>query len=189
MKRLLLLAALVPAMPGAKAQNVARNCYRGFVDLGYSVGIGDYKFNRFEISTSQGYQFNPYIFLGAGVGFHFMPYYEFTIWNTPHEVRDRVIDIPLFANLHLNFTKTRVTPFVDAKGGVFVTNNGGAYANASGGIRVAVNDKQAVSLSVGYTYEELQFEVYHDLANGWGSIRRPWKAPAEAVTVKLGYEF
>lgn len=182
---------MVSTMLGAKAQNVARNCYRGFVDLGYSVGIGDYKFNRFEISTSQGYQFNPYIFLGAGVGFHFMPYYETPDMSLPNEVRDRLIDIPLFVNLHLNFTKTRVTPFVDAKGGVYVTNNGGVYANVSGGCRIAINEKKAVSLSVGYTYEELQFEKFDRFTSQWtlDYTRRPWKAPAEAVTVKLGYEF
>lgn len=48
------------------------NGYRGFADLGYTIGVGDYDFGRFEISTTHGYQVNPYFFVGGGVGFHFM---------------------------------------------------------------------------------------------------------------------
>ena len=54
------------------AQPLQSNCYRGNVEAGYSVGIGDYDFGRFEVNTTHGYQFNPYIFLGAGAGLHFM---------------------------------------------------------------------------------------------------------------------
>ena len=56
----------------SNAQNTSGKCYRGFVDAGYDVGIGDYDFGRFVINTTHGYQFNPYIFLGAGTGLHFM---------------------------------------------------------------------------------------------------------------------
>lgn len=44
---------------------ITLSCYRGFVDAGYDVGIGDYDFGRFVINTTHGYQFNPYIFLGT----------------------------------------------------------------------------------------------------------------------------
>lgn len=32
--------------------------YRGFAELGYGIGVGDYEFGRFSIETSHGYQFN-----------------------------------------------------------------------------------------------------------------------------------
>ena len=72
MRKFFLIGVLVFLTSMAHSQNVAKNCYRGFVDAGYSFGIGDYKFGRFEINTTHGYQFNPYFFLGAGLGFHFM---------------------------------------------------------------------------------------------------------------------
>ncbi|MDO5577583.1 MAG: hypothetical protein Q4F84_10935, partial [Fibrobacter sp.] len=31
--------------------------YHGFADLGYTFGIGDYDFGRFEFNSSHGYQF------------------------------------------------------------------------------------------------------------------------------------
>ena len=47
-KRILSLAALLSIVLVANAQNTLKNCYRGFVDAGYSIGIGDYEFGRFE---------------------------------------------------------------------------------------------------------------------------------------------
>lgn len=191
MKRLLLLAALVPAMLGAKAQNVARNCYRGFVDLGYSVGYATYNLNRFEVNTSHGYQFTPHIFLGAGLGFHFMQSYETPDMKIPFDVREKKIDIPVFANLRWNFMKRSVTPFMDFKGGTYVTNNGGLYLALAAGCRISVGEKQAVNFSVGYTLDRLEFQTFHHYTNSsFDEIeRRPEKCNAEAVTVKLGYEF
>lgn len=45
--------------------------YRGFVDFGYTVGLGDYGVGRIELTTSHGYQFNPYFFAGIGTGIHY----------------------------------------------------------------------------------------------------------------------
>ena len=66
MRKEFILAAMLLSSIGSIAQNTARNCYRGSVDAGYSVGIGDYDFGRFEINTSHGYQINPYLFIVAG---------------------------------------------------------------------------------------------------------------------------
>ena len=66
MKKMILSILFVALAFGAKAQNVAGNCYRGFVDAGYTIGFRDYDFNRFEINTSHGYQINPYFFVVGG---------------------------------------------------------------------------------------------------------------------------
>lgn len=42
--------------------------YKGFFDVGGGIGIRDFGDNIFSISTSHGYQFSPYFFLGAGIG-------------------------------------------------------------------------------------------------------------------------
>lgn len=61
---------MVMAATGCLAQS--GKGYHGFADLGYTIGVGDYDFGRIEISTTHGYQVNPYLFVGGGVGFHFM---------------------------------------------------------------------------------------------------------------------
>ena len=81
MKKLLLFAMLIcSACMASNAQNTSGNCYRGFVDAGYDVGIGDYEFGRFVINTTHGYQFNPYIFLGASTVFTLCPSIKQRIW-------------------------------------------------------------------------------------------------------------
>ena len=191
MKKSFVMAALLPCVLSIHGQNVSRNCYRGFIDAGYSIGVGDYEFGRFEVNTSHGYQINPYLFLGVGAGLHFMSSYETKDMNIPLDVRDSQVDIPVFANIRCNFSKKKVSPFVDVKGGTFVTNNGGLYVNASTGLRFAINEKQAVNIAIGYASEKLEFDTF-DRFSSYTSMnytRRPSKCDTEAITLKVGLEF
>ena len=86
------MAALLPCVLSIHGQNVSRNCYRGYIDAGYSIGVGDYEFSRFEVNTSHGYQINPHLFLGAGAGLHFMSSYETKDMEITIEIRDRQVD-------------------------------------------------------------------------------------------------
>lgn len=191
MKKSFVLTALLSCVLSIHGQNVSRNCYRGYVDAGYSIGVGDYEFGRFEVNTSHGYQFNPYLFLGAGVGLHFMSSYETKDMDIPLDVRDSQVDIPVFANIRCNFSKKKVSPFVDVKGGTYVTNNGGLYVNASAGCRFAINEKQAVSFAVGYASEKLEFETFDRFTShtSMDYTRSPRKLGTEAITLKVGFEF
>lgn len=176
---------------GSNAQNTAKNCYRGFVDAGYSVGIGDYNFGRFEVNTSHGYQINPYLFIGAGTGLHFMASYKTKDMDIPLDVRDSKVDIPVFANIRCNFLKKMVSPFVDVKGGTYVTNNDGLYVNASAGCRISINEKQAINVSIGYATEKLQFEAFDHFTShtSMDYTRYTTLYDTEAITIKLGFEF
>lgn len=191
MRKVILLFALLLSAIGSNAQNTAKNCYRGYVDAGYSVGIGDYDFGRFEVNTSHGYQINPYLFIGAGTGLHFMASYKTKDMEIPLDVRDSKVDIPVFANIRCNFLKKKVSPFVDIKGGTYVTNSGGLYVNASAGCRFSINEKQAINLSVGYTAEKLQFETFDRFTSHTSMeyTRYTTLYDTEAITVKLGFEF
>lgn len=190
-KRILSLAALLSIVLVANAQNTSKNCYRGFVDAGYSIGIGDYEFGRFEVNTTHGYQVNPYFFFGAGLGLHFMSEYETAGMDIALDYRESKVDIPVFANVRCNFSKGKVSPYIDVKGGTFVTNNGGLYASASAGCRISINDKQAINVSVGYTSEKLEFETFDRFTSNssMGYTREGRKCATESITLKLGFEF
>ena len=190
MKKLSLFIMLFCAfILGTKAQNTHGNCYRGYVDAGYDFGVGDYEFGRFVINTIHGYQINPYIFLGAGTGLHFMSKYES---DSPiPDVRESMVDIPVFANAHVNFLKGKVSPFIDGKAGTFVTNNGGLLWNISAGCRISTIGKQAFNLSIGYAAEKLEFETFGSFISS-GSLSYLTKKEildTECVTLRIGYEF
>lgn len=42
--------------------------YKGLVEVSGYAGVGDAKINHVEISTSQGYQYNSWFYMGAGIG-------------------------------------------------------------------------------------------------------------------------
>lgn len=191
MKRKLIFSVVLFASQMLFAQNISGNCYRGFVDGGYTIGIGDYEFGRFEINSSHGYQINPFFFVGGGLGLHFMPEYKTKGMDIPLDQRESKVDIPVFANLRVNFSKGKITPFVDGKAGTYVTNNGGLYLNISAGCRFAVNEKQAVNVSVGYTTEKLEFETFNSFISykNMNYTTSPRKLNTEGIAIKVGYEF
>lgn len=184
MKKILLLLSLCIVSLSSFAHDDFNNGYRGYADLGYTIGIGDYKFGRFEVSTTHGYQVCPYFFVGAGVGFHFMQKCTYGSKPIILDKRDSKVSIPLYANLRGIFSKRKFAPFVDAKAGYFITNHDGFYGAASVGCRMRVKEKQAISLSVGYVYEKLEFESLRNL-----SLRVPNKLNCEGISIKIGYEF
>lgn len=102
----ILLAATMAFAINSNAQSM-QSGYKGHVEAGYSVGIGDYDFGRFEVNTTHGYQVNPYIFLGAGTGLHFMSSYKTGDMEIPLDVRDSKVDIPVFANFPAISRKAR----------------------------------------------------------------------------------
>lgn len=56
MRKVLLLTALLLSILGINAQNISKNCYRGYVDVGYSLEKLEFEtFDRFISHTSMRY--------------------------------------------------------------------------------------------------------------------------------------
>ena len=192
MKKIILFTLFLCAIT-VQAQNTASHCYRGFADVGYTIGVGDYDFGRFEINTSHGYQILPQLYVGAGAGMHFMPKYKYQPGELtiPLDQRDAKVDIPVFANVRGTFLKTKFAPFLDAKVGTYVTNGGGLYYNISAGLRISTFGKQAVNIMVGYTSEKLEFQTFDKFVSGYSMeyLTKPTKRDCEGISIKIGYEF
>lgn len=165
--------------------------YHGFVDVGYTIGLTDYEFGRFEVNTSHGYQCNPYLYMGAGIGLHFMSEYKTPNMNIPLDFRSSQLDAPVFVNIRWTVLNSRITPFVDGKLGYYVTHHGGTYANISLGCRFFVYGHQAISISVGYANEKLEFKTFDKFNSGHDMdyVRSSRKLGTEGVSAKIGYEF
>lgn len=122
--------------------------YRGFADLGYTIGTGTWGEDRIEISTSHGYQFNPYVFAGAGVGFNY--YFD-----------SEVIGIPIFAHVRSEFLKHSITPFADFKIGYSAGDVEGFYMAPAVGCRFAVGGRFGLSASLGYTLQKAEVGIHY----------------------------
>lgn len=165
--------------------------YHGFVDFGYQIGIGDYTLNKFEFSSTHGYQFNPYLFLGGGIGFNLMQEYETPDMYIPLDQRKFMIDIPLYAETRFTFIDGHISPFISGRAGYYLTHHGGFYANASVGCRFAISSNQAVNILIGYCREELEFETFDGFISSDNMHYRTQgrKLPTEGISIKIGYEF
>lgn len=96
--------------------------YKGFVDFGYIVDLSDSNADKIEISTSHGYQFNNYFYLGGGVAAN--------IYTDAD-----LVTVPIFVDFRANFINKKITPFADLKVGYSSGDIDGAYVNSSFGFR------------------------------------------------------
>lgn len=147
---------LLPSI--SQAQQLTKG-YRGMADVGYCYYISQTAPSTIEITTSHGYQFNPYIYLGAGFGFNLTGECEWgDVMGKPYHKRESKVDIPVFFNVRANFTKTKVSPFADARIGAYVNNDGNIYANLALGCRYALSDNLGLSIAIGYELRKVTIQ-------------------------------
>lgn len=194
--RKIMIALLMFFSLTSQAQSLQKG-YRGLVDVGYCHYTSQLAPSTFEITTSHGYQFNPYIFLGAGIGFDFTGKCEWgEVAGRPYNKRDSKVDIPVFFNARANFTKTKFSPFADVRIGTYVNNDGNIYANASIGCRYAINDIIGLSFAVGYeirkvTVKQINMESgtkYNNYKSEFYYTDRP-DQNVDGFVFKLGVDF
>ena len=185
----------IPSIVNAQA---LKKGYHGFADLGYCHYISQMDPSTIEVTTSHGYQFNPYLFLGAGVGFDFTGECRYgDIIGHPYNKRESKVDIPIFFNAHVNFTKTTLSPFIDARVGTQINNGGGKYLNLSLGARYSINENMGLSFSLGYVVRDVRVEQLEtDYGNKYnGYINRYYYTdsrngePFDGLTFKVGVDF
>lgn len=147
--------------------------YKGFVDLGYGIGVGDYGEGRLEVQTTHGYQFNPYFFAGVGAGFSYF-----------HE--GSLSCLPIFADLrgNLPITGSKISPFLDLKIGYSVLDVEGFYMSPSVGARIAVGQLTGLNISLGYEMQKWSYEIY--IPGYWSE---EGTENTGAFTIKLGLDF
>ena len=128
----------------ANNRKAARNTlkgYKGFIDFGYIADLSDYDANKVEISTSHGYQFNNYFYLGGGVAADFYTDAD-------------LIAVPIFVDFRANFINKKVTPFADIKTGYSVGDVEGLYVSTGIGVRFSLKGKKALNLKLEYNYQQ-----------------------------------
>lgn len=154
--------------------------YRNFTTLGVTIGTGDYGDEAIEVLTSHGYQFNPYFYLGGGLGVSYH-----TDWETTF--------IPIFANARVNFLNANIVPFFDFKIGYSPFDGTGLYISPSVGTSFSIGTRSAISCSLGYTFQNADIDYYVSGYYGYG-YHIPGFTFTETqniggVTLRVGIEF
>jgi len=136
--------------------------YKGFIDLGYTIGVGDWGVDRIELSTSHGYQFNPYLYAGAGIAANY--YYD-----------AEVVGMPIFAHVRGNILNNSISPYVDFRIGYSPLEDcQGLYMAPSIGCKL-----KSFNFSIGYVMQKVKYDGYYgDESDNCGGL-----------SFKFGFEF
>lgn len=188
-----------------KKKNYDTSKFRGFIDLGYSLGMGKPCNDYWLIETSFGYQFTPNYYLGAGLGVH-----NFSARMSSYPLHHNQVNnpglhndpdwkypfIPIYLEGRYNYrSETYNTPFASLKVGTTFINHKGFFASPTIGWHFA--SRQFFSFNIGLAYE-LQTAKY----KLWCSGDTPGAIPDDSgktylnkqgtfhnVALKVGVEF
>ena len=142
--------------------------YRGFIDWSNSYRTTE-NFTGYPrissyytgISTSHGYQFNPLLFIGAGLDFEHCSKIDSNI-------------LALYAQGRTDFKFGRFTPFADVRLGYNFVTGGGVYFSPSIGYRFNWGRKVGVNVAVGYTLQGYTSDIYEVLEYDQGGSPSGW---------------
>lgn len=142
--------------------------FRGFIDLGYSLGMGQPRNNFWLIETSFGYAITPRAYLGAGIGIHnFNPvlksYPQRTDKAQPEENDPnwRYPFIPIYAEGRYSFkNESSNTPFVSLKVGATFINHKGFYTSPTIGYHFKSNQFFSFNVGVGYALHTAHYKLW-----------------------------
>lgn len=123
--------------------------YKGIIELGYAIGVGDYDLDRFKFHFINGYQFNPFFSLGFGTGFHYYDLYD-----------DQWL-IPFFADFRAHFLDNPISPYLSLGVGYsFNASNDfkgeGFLMNPTIGVSFKVARKTAINVGIGYDLQRIK---------------------------------
>jgi len=187
-----------------KKKNYDTSKFRGFVDLGYSMGFGAPRCDYWLIETSFGYQFTPNVYLGAGVGLHkfkadinsFPMRTDYAEPKPNDPDLDKFPFVPLYADVRYNLRSENFnTPWASLKVGGSVFNHGGVFVSPSIGFHFASSQFFSFNIGVGYALHTAHYKL-------WVTGDTPGAIPDKAghsyldktgmfhnAFVKLGVEF
>lgn len=199
MKKTLIIIALVllSSLAAFPAGRDPQHGYRGFAevecvimpDLGFLVGSGGDSDVGLGLSTVHGYQFNPHLFVGGGIGF------MLELSSMDHKLDfPQLVYLPLFVDVRTDLRFRRFTPFADLRLGWNLVEKGFLSGALTLGYRFNWGRKVALNLALGVN---LRGERYEGYDSGWNEVKGPWSRPNGQTLIgwdakpliRLGVEF
>ena len=150
----------------ARKKNYDTSRFRGFVDFGYSLGVGAPRNNYWLIETSFGYMPTPRLYVGAGIGIHSFhaivssyPLRTDQANPQPNDPEWHFPFIPIYAEARYNlFNESRNTPWASLKAGYSIFNHGGAFLSPSIGYHIAARQYFSFNIGVGYELHSARYK-------------------------------
>lgn len=158
--------------------------YKGYVDVSYLSGLGSRRVDFIGLSTSQGFSYRSWFYMGVGLGVdlalsHTNPDFGAggtgPYWN--HGYNKTGVMVPVFTDLRFNIGNTSSTSFfIDARIGAsflmgnnylavadgFITNREYFYLKPSVGARIPIGNSGKQAIDIGVVYQLLTTNYWYD---------------------------
>jgi len=132
------------------------------LDVGYHIGVGSNKKNRFFLNAFWGYKIRPYFILGYGWAMHY--YYD-----------EEAVLIPFMTEFRFDIPDKRALPFLAIRVGhsLEITNSKyfkdtGFLLNFSLGYNLHISNDIHINMEAGYAYQEADIFKDSSLHNDLG---------------------
>jgi hypothetical protein len=146
-----------------------RKWYRGIIEAGYALGVGDYGLNNFRFNFINAINIGNYSSIGLGIGYR--RYY--TDNNTAPYLVSNKKQIPVFLDFRTTFSSKKLTPYLalgigNSSGyGTSETTKEGLLFTTSGGIWYNVSSRFAVFAGLDFEMKKLEFSNEFPYANNY----------------------
>ena len=165
-----------------------RKCYRGIIELGYALGVGNYGIDNFRFNFINGIMIGRFSSIGLGLGYR--RYFEENF--TGHTLLSPKSQIPVFLDLRTSFSTRKITPYlalgiggsasiVRVNSDSTTTKQEGLFFCPSGGIWFNVSDRFAVFAGVAYEMQRLEYILIADNSH--------YKKNTSSVSLNIGIAF
>ncbi len=165
-----------------------RKCYRGIIELGYALGVGNYGSDNFRFNFINGIMIGRFSSIGLGLGYR--RYFEENF--TGHTLFSPKSQIPVFLDLRTSFSTRKVTPYlalgiggsasiVRVNSDSTSTKQEGLFFCPSGGIWFNVSDRFAVFAGIAYEMQRLEYVLIADNSH--------FKKNASSLSLNIGIAF
>lgn len=179
--------------------------YKGFVEMHYLKGLGDYNADFIGISTTQGFKYRDWFYMGVGIGVDLITSHtdeNYGNWRPDypdyanHSSSTTGVLIPIFTDFRFDIgTGSKANIFIDAKIGAaflagrdylqinngYITNQEYFYLRPTVGVRIPINkEKPKQAIDIGISYQLLT-------SNYWSSWSR--NITLNSLGVNIAYEW
>src|SRR5574344_505652 len=159
MKKMYVMLSMLMVCASVFAQG--NGMIRGYycrVDIGGCFNANGVNESRVEVSTTHGYQFNPYFFIGGGVQVDLLT-------KVPWHYKDYAL--PVYLDLKWNILDKIWTPIIEGRFGYSIAGNTGHYFATSIGVQHAFKGGKTISFSWGGEYQVFKdADGEYNLENG-----------------------
>lgn len=195
MKKFLFMLSLIPFATNVYSQKG----YEKSIEVGASIGVGEYSNTSFGVSMINGYRLNDYLFIGAGLGIGYsnlLNGVNIDKYKTTTEYRTDAYLIPVYANIKANFSKSNISPFFRLNIGYtfdlnqYIQDAPGLMIEPAIGVDFKINEKNIIYTTLGFNLQNTAYSYTRNL----GTTDKDWEVTTKsemlkAASIKIGIKF